>query len=225
MIDLRRLRPWNLTSPEYSHILLALYWAVFGIAFALVEVLRPLDACTPVWCPLDDLIPFTEWFFIPYMFWFVFLVGINFYLVLFEPAAFRRFMYFVMLTYSITLVVYIIYPTCQSLRPQSFPRDNFLTRFVTDFYSFDTNTNVCPSLHVIGSFAVAFGAGDSKRFRAWGWKLGFFAVAALISVSTVFVKQHSAIDIFWALVVCAVGYAAVYALPVQRRKNSHAAHG
>lgn len=225
MVDLRKLRPNNITSPEFSHLLLVLYWPLFGIAFALVENLRPLDACTPVWCPLDDKIPFLEIFFIPYLFWFVFLVGMNVYLALWEPKAFRKFMYFVMLTYSATIVTYIIWPTCQNLRPESFQRDNFLTRFAAGFYAFDTNTNVCPSLHVIGSYAVAFGAWDSRRFSKPGWKLAYFLMATLISVATVFVKQHSVVDVFWAMIVCAAGYLLVYVLPGLRDKHKEKAYG
>lgn len=217
VVDLRKLRPSNITSPEFSHLLLLLFWLVFGIAFTLVEVLRPLEACVSVWCALDDRIPFHEGFFIPYMFWFVFLVGMNAYLALWEPKVFRRFMYFVMFTYTFTILVYIIYPTCQNLRPESFPRDNFLTRFAAGFYDFDTNTNVCPSLHVIGSYAVAVGAWDSRRFKAPGWKIAYFAVATLISVSTVFVKQHSVIDVIAAVAVCAVGYVLVYVIPWKKK--------
>lgn len=223
MIDLRRLRLSNITSPDFSHLLLALFWPVFGIAFALVERLRPLEACTPVWCSLDDKIPFCEYFFIPYMFWFVFLVGMNFYLALCDPKGFRRLMYFVMITYTTTILIYLIYPTCQNLRPMEFPRDNFLTRFAASFYAFDTNTNVCPSLHVVGSYAVSFAAWDTKRFQKWGWKAAFFLTATLISISTVFVKQHSILDVFAAMALCAVGYVLVYILPAHRKAAKAAA--
>lgn len=217
MIDYRKLRPGNLTTPEFSHLLWLLFWPVFGIAFSLVEKLRPLEDCHPVWIPLDDLIPFNEWFLLPYMFWFVFLGGMVFYLVLFDAKALRRFMQFIMVTYTVTMVVYLIYPTCQNLRPTSFARDNFLTRFMAGFYAFDTNTNVCPSIHVIGSMAAAFGAWDTPRFQTKLWKFSFMAMALLISVSTVFVKQHSVADVFWAFVVCAVGYTVIYALPKKEK--------
>ena len=150
---------------------------------------------------------------------------VNVYLALWEPKAFRKFMYFVMLTYSATIVTYIIWPTCQNLRPESFQRDNFLTRFAAGFYAFDTNTNVCPSLHVIGSYAVAFGAWDSRRFSKPGWKLAYFLMATLISVATVFVKQHSVVDVFWAMIVCAAGYLLVYVLPGLRDKHKEKAYG
>ena len=51
------------------------------------------------------------------------------------------------------------------LRPEVFARDNALTRAVAWFYTFDTNTNVCPSLHVIGSAAALFVLRDCPRLR------------------------------------------------------------
>lgn len=221
MVDYRKLRPSNLTSPEFRHVLMLLFWPVFGILFLSVERLIPRDHYAPVWCHLDDLIPFCEWFLIPYLFWFVFLAGMHLYLLLFDPKAFRKFMYFIMVTYGVTMLVYLIYPTCQELRPAQLPRDNFLTRLMVWFYTFDTNTNVCPSLHVVGSMAVAFAAWDTPRFQKPSWKAAFLGTALLISVATVFVKQHSILDVVWAMVLCAAAYAVVYGVPywVQRTEK------
>lgn len=219
MVDYRRLRPNNLTSPEFRHLFLLLFWIGFGICFGAAERLIPRTVWHPVHCPLDDRIPFCEWFFIPYMFWFVFLVGMHGYLLLFDIPAFKRFMYFIIITYSVTMVIYIVYPTCQELRPAEFPRDNFLTRFIAGFYQFDTNTNVCPSLHCVGSMAVAFAAWDTERFQKPGWKFAFTGMALLISVSTVFVKQHSLIDVLWAWLLCGAAYVIVYVV-LPKKQNA-----
>ena len=219
MVDYRKLRFSNLNSPEFRHLWLLLFWGVFGICFVSLERLIPRTDYHVMWCPLDDRIPFCEWFLIPYLFWFVFLVGMHAYLLLFDTAAFRRFMYYIMITYTVTALVYIFYPTCQNLRPTEFARDNGLVRFMQAFYQFDTNTNVCPSLHVVGSMAVAFGAWDTKRFRTTGWRIAFMGTALLISVATVFVKQHSVLDVIWALVLCGAAYVTVYAAPRLRQKQ------
>lgn len=217
MVDYRRLRPNNMTSPEFRHLFLLLFWVAFGLLFGAVEHLIP-RTYHPVWCPLDDRIPFCEWFMIPYMFWFVFLVGMHLYLFLEDIPGFRRFMYFIIFTYSVTILVYLVYPTCQELRPREFPRDNFLTRFVAGFYQFDTNTNVCPSLHCVGSLAVVFASWQTERFRKPAWIIAFTVTGVLISVSTVMVKQHSILDVFWACVLCTVGYVVVYVLPERVKK-------
>lgn len=212
MVDYRKLRLNNLCT-DYRHLFWLLFWPVFGLLFGLAERNFFHQNYHVMWCPLDGKIPFCEWFFIPYLFWFVFLVGMHVYLLLFDVKAFQRFMKFLLITYGVAMLVYIVYPTSQHLRPAAFPRDNLLTRLLGMFYQFDTSTNVCPSLHVVGSMAVAFAALDTPRFQKRGWKIAFVGTALLISVSTVFVKQHSAMDVFWAGVLCAIAYFLVYALP------------
>ncbi len=206
MYSYRALRLSNITSPRYRHLLLLLFWPLYGLAFGAIERLIVFEEYYPMYfAPLDDLIPFNEFFLIPYLFWFVFLIGMLVYGLLWDIAAFKRYMFFIMITYTATCVIYLLFPNCQELRaPESFVRENFLTRFMEWYYNFDTNTNVCPSLHVIGSVAVLYAAWDSKHFSTPARRTVFAVTAALISVSTVFVKQHSVLDIPPALLLCAL---------------------
>ena len=205
-ISYRHLRWRDLNRPEYSHLKLLLYWPVFGLLFFYAERLQSMRDYHVVHCALDDLIPFNELFLIPYLFWFVFLIGMHLYTLRYDVETFRKMMHFIILTYSAALVLFFLFPTCQHLRPEVFPRDNALTRFMAAFYRFDTNTNVCPSLHVVGSLAVVFAAWHSPRFQTRGWRAAFAVTGGLISVSTVFLKQHSLWDVAAALAICAVAY-------------------
>jgi hypothetical protein len=223
LYDYRELRPATLTQPRYRHIFLLLFWPAFGLLFGLMERGGLQGGYHLVHCALDDLIPFCEWFLLPYLFWFVYLVGMLVYTFFYDVPAFRRYMYFVILSYTATAVIYLVYPTAQALRPVSFAHDNLLTRWMAAFYAYDTNTNVCPSLHVIGSVAVSFSAWDSRRFGRPGWRAAFSAVTALISVSTLFVKQHSALDVLWALPVCAAAIAVILLAEQRERKRQHGA--
>ena len=209
-VDYRQFRLRKLDTPEFSHVKLLLYWPVFGLLFLFLERLQPERNYYSVHCPLDDLIPFCEWALIPYLLWFAFLIGTLVYTFFFDIRAFRRMMRFVIVTYTVTIIIYIFFPTCQDLRPETFARDNLFTRFIAWFYLFDTNTNVCPSLHVIGSFAAMYGLWDCRRFQSRGWKTTFCIVAVSISLSTVFMKQHSILDILAALPVCALGWLLSY---------------
>ena len=166
-----------------------------------------MDAYYSVSCAADAVIPFHESFVIPYYYWFVFLALPAFYFGLWEPRAFRDFQWAIILTYSVTMIIYIIWPTKQDLRTDSFPRDNFLTDIAKNLYNFDTNTNVCPSIHVLGSLAVMFAGLHNITLRGWGWKLFFILSTVWISMSTVFLKQHSLVDVIAALGVGFVCYA------------------
>ncbi len=219
-VDYRQFRLSRLNTPEFSHVKLLLFWPAFGLAFLFAERFYPVAHYYAMHCALDDLIPFNEWFLIPYLFWFVYLIGALAYTFFFDVPNFRKMMWFVIFTYSVTLAIYLLFPTCQLLRPAVFPRDNVLTRFIARFYVFDTNTNVCPSLHVIGSIASLFGLWGSPRFSSRGWRIASGTAAFFVSISTVFMKQHSILDVFAALPICLVGYWLCYVRPGRRNVSS-----
>ena len=166
------LRPNTLTTPKYKHLLLLLYWPIYGLVFLSLERIVPVVyehimgkelLYTAVECAQDAAIPFCEWFVIPYYFWFAFLVGMLLYGMLFDIPAFRRYMWFVILSYSVTATIYIVWPNMQSLRPMEFPKENWMIDIVKGLYDFDTNTNVCPSIHVLGSLAVCFARSEEAH--------------------------------------------------------------
>jgi membrane-associated phospholipid phosphatase len=219
LYDYRQLRLNNLTAPQFRHLFLLIYWPLYGLGFFYLERVHPVDFYFPMYCPLDDYIPFLEIFVFPYLFWFVFLVGIHLYTLLFDVKCFKKLMYYIIFTYSATLVIFTLFPNCQELRPTVFPRDNFLTRFMAGFYQFDTNTNVCPSLHVIGSMAVVFASCHTPRLRKLPWQIFFWTAGLAISISTVFLKQHSILDVIYAIPVCVAGYVLCYWLPTRLEKK------
>ncbi|MDY5017378.1 MAG: phosphatase PAP2 family protein [Oscillospiraceae bacterium] len=219
-VDYRQFRLRKLNTPGFSHVWLLLFWPVFGLLFSYAERFYPVAHYFEMHCALDDLIPFNEWFLIPYLFWFVYLIGAVAYTFFFDVKGFRRMMHFVMITYSVTLIIYFLFPTCQMLRPEVFPRDNALTRFIAGFYVFDTNTNVCPSLHVIGSLAAFFSFWYAPVFSAKKWRIASAIAAFLICISTVFMKQHSVLDVLAALPLCAIAYYFAYRKPSKRARSA-----
>ncbi|MBQ7922199.1 MAG: phosphatase PAP2 family protein [Clostridia bacterium] len=215
VIDYRNFRFSKLNTTEFSHLKLLFFWPLFLLVFQYAEHLYQVDYYHSVHSQLDDCIPFNEWFVIPYMFWFLYLVGMHLYTLLHDVDSFRRLMRFIIITYTVAVLTYFIFPTCQDLRPAEFERDNILTRFMAGFYRFDTNTNVCPSIHVIGSVAVWAAGWNAPNLQKIRWKFGFVAATILICLSTVFLKQHSVVDIIAALPICVIAYWICY-----RRKSA-----
>ncbi len=210
VVDYRKLRPSNIATEEYKHLLLLLYWPVYGLLFLFVERFYQVESYFPMYCSLDDLIPFCEWFLIPYLIWFLYIPAMLIYVGFYDIPAFKKMMYYVMFTYSVAIISYLLFPTCQELRPPEFERDNLLTRFIAGFYQFDTNTNVCPSVHVIGALAVMETALWTDTIRGKGWKTAFVVSAFFISISTVFMKQHSILDVFASVIVCMAAHFLIF---------------
>lgn len=217
MTDYRKLRFNNINSPEFKHLFLLIYWPLYGLLFWFLEkgvlALGIAPEYTPIVSDLDAKIPFCEYFMIPYLLWFAYLVWIHAHTLFFDVPQFKKLMYFIMITYSTTIIVYVLFPNMQELRPTEFPRDNIFTEMVRRFYIHDTNTNVCPSLHVIGSFAVLFASWNSKWLKSLPVRIINVVLTVAISISTVFLKQHSIIDIYAGLAVCAIAWPIAYILP------------
>ena len=150
---------------------------------------------------LDDLIPFCEWFLIPYVFWYGLIVFSLGYFLLYNVDSFKRLQTYIMITQILAMICYIVYPTRQDLRPAEFANDNFLTQCIGFLYAFDTNTGVCPSLHVAYSLGIA-SVWLKEKGAHHAWKAFVVFAVIMICLSTMFIKQHSAVDFFAALPVC-----------------------
>ena len=198
VVDYREFRLRKISEPQFSHLKLLLGWVVYFALYFLTENLIPEENCHPVHCALDDVIPFNEWFLIPYVFWYFLVFGSLLHYALYDIGSFKNLSKYIMVTQAVAMAIYIIFPTRQDLRPEYFMRDNILTRGVAWLYSFDTNTGVCPSLHVAYSLGLlSVWLRDQAASRAWK---GFIVLAVvLICLSTAFVKQHSVVDIFAAI--------------------------
>lgn len=200
VVDYREFRPSRLNEPQFSHLKLLLGWVVYFILFFLTENLIPVEMCHVIHSPLDDIIPFNEWFLIPYVGWYLLIVASLVYFGLYSIDSFKKLQVYIIITQVAAMAVYIIYPNCQMLRPTEFPRDNFLTDCIKLLYAIDTNTGVCPSLHCAYSFGIAsVWLKEKSASRLWKSLVVVFVI--LICLSTMFIKQHSTLDFFAALPV------------------------
>lgn len=208
---------------KFRHIFMLIFWPVFSLIFQLLERREELPEIEwiAVRSSLDNSIPFCEYFIIPYYFWFVYLIWMLFYTFFLDVPAFKKYMTFIILSYSITCFIYLILPTEQNLRLDLSDRSNFFKELVWQLQtSIDNNKNVCPSLHVTGSLAVLFTAWNSERYRSALWRAVFIVITVLICASTVFLKQHSVIDIAAAVILCFAIYPFVFEFDFKKRKLS-----
>lgn len=201
MVDYKVFRLSRLKEPAYRHLLYLWGWVGFFVMFFLTENLIPVEKCYPVRCFLDDIIPFCEYFVIFYVGWYFLIAGSLLYFALYNPENFKYMMKFIIVTQIVAMVIYILFPTRQDLRPAAFPRNNIFTDILGGIYAVDTNTNVCPSLHV--AISVGIGITWLKERSASGFcKILIAIFCGLVCLSVVFVKQHSAVDAISAVPLC-----------------------
>lgn len=216
VVDYRQFRFSKLNDPEFSHLKYLLGWVGYFSLYFLTENLIPSERCYVVHSPLDDLIPFCEWFLIPYVFWYLLIVISLLYFALYNTEGFKRLQTFIIVTQVVAMAIYILFPNRQDLRPTEFANDNLLTQGVSFLYSFDTSTNVCPSLHVAYSLGLASAWLKEKDVSAW-WKTFVVIAVVLICLSTAFIKQHSVVDIFAALPLGVLAEIIAYRKPWRKK--------
>lgn len=212
VVDYRKFELSKLNSPKFSHLKYLFGWIGYFALYFLTETLIPLSKCHVMHSPVDDWIPFHEAFVIPYVFWYFLIVGTLVYLALYNPKGFKYFMTFIIVTQVVAMTWYILRPSCQMLRPKEFPRDNFLSKCVAFLYAFDDNTGVCPSLHVAYSIGIASAWLKEKHVHVL-WKIFVIFAVIMICLSTMFIKQHSFVDVYAALPVCVLAEIIAYYRP------------
>lgn len=198
VVDYRQFRLTKLNDPEFSHLKLLGGWIGYFILYFLTENFIPMERMHVIHCGLDDIIPFNEYFLIFYCSWYALIVISLLYFLLYDIDSFRRLQVFIIITQAVAMVVYIVYPSIQLLRPEVFPRENALTALMAFIYDFDTPTGVCPSLHVAYTMGIVSVWLKRRETPTWTRALLVFLLV-MISVSTAFVKQHSVVDIIAAI--------------------------
>ncbi|MCL2695655.1 MAG: phosphatase PAP2 family protein [Clostridiales bacterium] len=196
---------------KYSHIVYAWWVPLYVLGFLGVQkIITPDMPYTVAFLPLDNAIPFLPWFVVFYYLWFPAMVFTGFYLLFTDAAGLKRYMTCVGWGFCVVLFFYFLIPSGQPLTPSAYPPDDGFALAVQELQEFDSNMNVFPSGHVMGAVVTLFAVFDSPRLRKWWILLPATVLTAMICLSTVFIKQHSLIDLIASGLLCFGLYFAVY---------------
>ena len=167
---------------------------------------------------LDDKIPFIEYFIVPYLLWFAYIaITIGYFMFFEEKSEFYRLITLLFGGMTIFLIVSTVYPNGLNLRPETFARDNIFVDMVKSLYATDTSTNVLPSIHVYNSIGAYLAISHSSKLRRYRWvQISALTLTVLIVLSTMFLKQHSVVDVISG---CALG-SVLYILVYKPERNS-----
>ena len=195
---------------KYRHALVLLYGLIYMPWFMWLESRSNLPYHV-IHVKLDDMIPFVEYFIVPYLLWFVYVAAVFVYLFFKNRREFYQYCIFLFTGMTLFLIVSTLYPNGHLLRPYTFARNNIFTFAVQILYQADTATNIFPSLHVYNSIAAHRAVANSETLA--GNRLirgGSFVLMVSIILATMFLKQHSVLDVISGILLGLVMEQLVY---------------
>lgn len=196
---------------KYSHAWVFLYALIYMPWFVYLEN-RVISHYYIIHSPLDDMIPFVEYFIIPYYLWFLYMAVFALYFFFTDKSGFYRLASFAIIGMTAFLIICTFFPNGLNLRPAEFARDNFCVDLVRVLYKADTPTNVLPSIHVYNTLAILVAISHSKKLKSHKIvTCASYVLGILIILSTMFLKQHSVTDVIAAFAIACVTYPIVYA--------------
>ena len=206
---------------KYRHgFVILIYFIVYLILFGYLEH-RPVRAYHVVHTVFDDMIPFCEVFIIPYLMWFPYVILTVVYFLFYNKnkREYFQLIFNLMMGMTVFLVVSYVYPNIQHLRPA----DNVFTHLVAGIYRTDTPTNILPSIHVFNSLAVYFAIRHCQALKDKKWiQRSSLLLSILIILSTMFIKQHSVIDVCLGTTLALFGHLLFYPQKTDEYEDQHA---
>lgn len=196
---------------RYKHAWVLLYIFIYVPWFLWLEKTVTKDYYV-IHSSIDDYIPFVEYFVVPYLLWFVFIAVTTGYFFFRDTQGFYKLTLFLFSGMTLFLIICTMFPNGLDLRPDVFTRDNIFIDMVKQVHRADTPTNVLPSIHVFNSLGAYISIIRSRELSRIKWvRYGSLVLTVSIILSTMFLKQHSIIDVVTALAFGTLMYVLVYA--------------
>lgn len=204
---------------KYKHAWVLLYGFIYIPWFVYLEK-HVTDEYYVIHTALDEHIPFIEYFIIPYTLWFLYIAVTIVYFFFADKAGYYKLTAFLFIGMTIFLIISTILPNGLILRPTEFARDNIFVDMVKTLYKADTPTNVLPSIHVFNSIGAYIAISHNKQLQSKKLiRYGALILTILIVLATMFLKQHSIIDVLAAFLLARILYVLVYF--AERKKAPH----
>ena len=195
--------------------LLLLYWPVHFLWYEVLRIAYSETEVLNIHSSLDDKIPFCEWFVLPYVFWYGYIALVLFYSLYRGKREFLRADLLLTGCMLLPMIFCTLVPNGidVTMRPdfEALGRGNFAIDLVKSIYEADSPPrNVMPSMHVSVSWALMFAVLQSEGLKNKRiLKTGAVIMSILISLATVFIKQHSILDVFAGIAVAILVFAIV----------------
>ena len=178
---------------------------VFGTSAFLYFIIKQfIPSYHLITLTVDDKIPLIPFFIIFYSIWYPYLFVVFYFIFQKDKDKFKSLIKKYILCAVIADLCFVIYPTMVS-RPEVNGFNSLVSLMLYITYISDIPVNCFPSLHctfaLLVMYAVTFDKNMNKVFRIL---VGI--ISPLICLSTIFVKQHSIIDVVGALFLSCIVY-------------------
>lgn len=184
---------------------IAVWFVIYMGLFGFLEIVPPKDVHL-IHCALDDRIPNIAVFIYPYVSWFPYIVVCAALAIKnLDDRQFKKAVLVLNTGMNIFLFISYVWPTGLDLRESIVYDLHTLSGNLLKFVqTVDTPKSVFPSMHVYVTLVLQYTLEMQKKLvPAWGIWVGR-VLAVLIVLSTMFTKQHSAVDVTAAIVMFAV---------------------
>ena len=184
---------------------IAVWFVIYMGLFGFLEIVPPKDVHL-IHCALDDRIPNMAIFIYPYVSWFPYiLVCAALAIKNLDDRQFKKAVLVLTTGMNIFLFISYVWPTGLDLRESIVYDLHTLSGNLLKFVqTVDTPKSVFPSMHVYVTLVLQYTLEMQKKLvPALGIWVGR-VLAVLIVLSTMFTKQHSAVDVTAAIVMFAV---------------------
>ena len=184
---------------------IAVWFVIYMGLFGFLEIVPPRDVHL-IHCALDDRIPNMAIFIYPYVSWFPYIVVCAALAIKnLDDRQFKKAVLVLTTGMNIFLFISYVWPTGLDFRESIVYDLHTLSGNLLKFVqTVDTPKSVFPSMHVYVTLVLQYTLEMQKKLvPAWEIWVGR-VVALLIVLSTMFTKQHSAVDVTAAIVMFAV---------------------
>lgn len=141
---------------------------------------------------IDNLLPFNQYFIVPYLLWYAFLPGMLIYFCFKEPELYKKQLWVINSGILICYITYILFQT-HVPRPIILESD-FFCELVKTMYSQDNPYNAFPSIHVLTCYSILMGCQQLLPEKPVLMTAGI-CTSLLIIIATLFLKQHVIFDV------------------------------
>lgn len=199
-----------------------LFFPVFGIYYFFIQHIGLEYRVIHI--SLDDKIPFVPAFVIPYILWYLYIPATLCYVWLKDKRGFRKQLWCLYPGMILCYVLFVLFPTTVDFRPAD-PGSGFFAFLCRIIYSTDNPVNVFPSLHcyeAVVAHLTTFTRGPLRHNLPL--RISSALLTVLICLSTVFVKQHSVLDVAAGTLLALLSFV-VCSFIFRRKERREAAAG